>query len=90
MAKPSAPPSSSAIAHYEGGLQTVIARVFAFGIAHIPRDGRYAMGDFVRDALAPGHAPTRITGDGPAVRSYLGGYDIAHAFVTAPVRGEGV
>jgi nucleoside-diphosphate-sugar epimerase len=76
------------IAHHEHGLQTVIARLFAFGSAHTPRDGRYALGDFVRDALAPGNAPIRVAGDGRAVRSYLGGHDMAHALVTALVHGQ--
>ena len=76
------------IAHHEQGLQTVIARLFAFGSAHIPRDGRYALGDFVRDALADDEAPIRVAGDGQAVRSYLGGHDMAHALVTALVAGE--
>ena len=76
------------IAHHEEGLATVIARLFAFGSAHIPRDGRYAFGDFVRDALAGDDAPIRVAGDGQAVRSYLGGYDMAHALVTALIAGE--
>lgn len=76
------------IAHHEGGLHPVIARLFAFGSAHIPRDGRYALGDFVRDALAESDAPIRVAGDGQAVRSYLGGHDMAHALVTALLRGE--
>lgn len=77
-----------AIAYHENGLETVITRLFAFGSAHIPRDGRYALGDFVRDALADGNALIRVSGDGQAVRSYLGGYDMAHALITALVRGE--
>jgi nucleoside-diphosphate-sugar epimerase len=76
------------IAHHEHGLPTVIARLFAFGSRHIPRDGRYALGDFVRDALAPGGAPIRVAGDGRAMRSYLSGDDTAHALVTALLRGE--
>jgi nucleoside-diphosphate-sugar epimerase len=76
------------IAHHEQGLATVIARLFAFGSAHIPRDGRYALGDFVRDALAEGDAPIRVAGDGQAVRSYLDGHDMAHALVTALVAGQ--
>lgn len=76
------------IAHHEQGLKTVIARLFAFGSAHIPRDGRYALGDFVRDALAKGDAPIRVAGDGQAVRSYLNGHDMAHALVTALVAGQ--
>lgn len=75
------------IAHHERGMHATIARLFAFGSAHIPRDGRYALGDFVRDALAPGDDPIRIAGDGRAVRSYLGGHDMAHALVTVLVRG---
>lgn len=76
------------IAYHESGLQTVIARLFAFGSAHIPRDGRYALGDFVRDAMASDNGPIRIAGDGQAVRSYLGARDMAHALVTAIVHGE--
>jgi nucleoside-diphosphate-sugar epimerase len=76
------------IAHYEQGLETVIARLFAFGSAHIPRDGRYALGDFVRDALAEGDAPIRVAGDGQAVRSYLDGHDMAHALITALIVGQ--
>jgi len=71
------------IACHEQGLQTIVARLFAFGSAHMPRDERYALGSFVRDALADDDAPIRIAGDGSAVRSYLGGHDMAHALVTA-------
>lgn len=76
------------IAHHEHGLATIIARLLAFGSAHVPRDGRYALGDFVRDALARGDAPIRVASDGQSVRSYLGGNDMAHALVTALVAGE--
>lgn len=76
------------IAHHERGLATVIARLFAFGSAHIPRDGRYALGDFVRDALAEGDAPISVAGDGLAVRSYLDGHDMTHGLVTALMAGE--
>ncbi len=75
------------IAHHEQRLLTVIARLFAFGSAHIPRDGRYALGSFVRDALAEGNAPIRVAGDGLAVRSYLGGHDMAHALIVALTAG---
>lgn len=72
----------------ERGLHTVVARLFAFGGAHTPRDGRYALGNFVRDALSAAGDPIRVAGDGTAVRSYLGGYDTAHALVTAWCVGE--
>lgn len=71
------------IFYRECGLTTVIARLFAFGSSHIPRDGRYALGSFVRDALADGDGPIRVAGDGSAVRSYLDGHDMAHSLVTA-------
>lgn len=71
------------IFHAEYGLSTVIARLFAFGSVHIPRDGRYALGSFIRDALSDDDAPIRIAGDGTAVRSYLNGHDMAHALITA-------
>lgn len=71
------------IFHAEYGLSTVVARLFAFGSAHIPRDGRYALGSFIRDALSDDDASIRIAGDGTAVRSYLNGHDMAHALVTA-------
>jgi nucleoside-diphosphate-sugar epimerase len=73
--------------HAEYGLSTVIARLFAFGSVHIPRDGRYALGSFIRDALSDDDAPIRIAGDGTAVRSYLNGHDMAHALVTALCMG---
>lgn len=76
------------IAHHEHGLPTVITRLFAFGGAHVPRDGRYAFGDFMRHALANDDAPIRIAGDGQAVRSYLGGHDMAHALICALVAGQ--
>lgn len=75
------------IFNQERNLPCVIARLFAFGSVHIPRDGRYALGSFVRDALADGDAPIEIAGDGTAVRSYLGARDMAHALVTALTKG---
>ncbi len=75
------------IFHHEHGLSAVIARLFAFGGRHIPRDGRYALGSFVRDALSNDAAPIRIAGDGRAVRSYLDGHAMAHGLMTALVAG---
>lgn len=76
------------IACHERGLATVIARLFAFGSVHMPRDDRYALGSFVRDALADDDRPIEVAGDGLAVRSYLGGNDMAHALVTALTAGR--
>ncbi|MCP1289069.1 MULTISPECIES: NAD-dependent epimerase/dehydratase family protein [Chromobacterium] len=58
------------------GLETVIARCFAFAGEHIPLDGPYAIGNFIRDALF-GDA-ILIKGNGTAVRSYLDGDDMAN------------
>lgn len=77
-----------AIFHVEQGVPAVIARLFAFGSTHIPGDGRYALGSFVRDALSNDHAPIRVSGDGAAVRSYLDGHDMSHALITALRSGE--
>lgn len=76
------------IACNEHGLQTVVARLFAFGSVHMPRDDRYALGSFVRDALARDDRPIEVAGDGLAIRSYLGGDDMAHALVTALIAGQ--
>ena len=76
------------IAKHEHGLETVIARLFAFGSVHLPHDGRYALGSFVRDALACGSGPIKVAGDGSAVRSYLDGRAMAHALVVALVSGK--
>lgn len=61
---------------HEHGLQTVSARCFAFAGEHIPLDGAYAIGNFIRDALY--RDAIRVRGDGTAVRSYLDGEDMAH------------
>ena len=58
-----------------GGCALTMSRVFGLAGPGLPLDGRFAMGNFIRDAVSG--VPIHVRGDGRAMRSYLHGSDLA-------------
>lgn len=74
-----------AIYRHQYGIETVIARCFAFVGEDLPLEAHFAIGNFIRDALFADAIV--VGGDGSPVRSYLYQGDLAAWLMVLLMRG---
>ena len=67
------------------GLETVIARCFAFVGRDLPLNAHFAIGNFIQDAISADHIT--VAGDGTPLRTYLDQSDLAHWLWTLMIEG---
>jgi UDP-glucuronate decarboxylase len=70
--------------HY--GLETIIARCFAFVGEDLPRHAHFAIGNFIRDALE--RSAITVNGNGMPIRSYMHQSDLAKWILTLLQNGR--
>jgi dTDP-glucose 4,6-dehydratase len=68
------------------GIQTVVARCFAFVGRDLPLDVHFAIGNFIRDALTA--SQITVSGDGSPLRSYMDQRDLAEWLMVLLEKGQ--
>ena len=69
----------------QNGIQSIVARCFAFVGPYLPLDTHFAIGNFLKDGISK--QSISVHGDGTPLRSYLYGADLAVWLLTLLTRG---